>query len=242
MEQFVACEDGSGGAAVGCGEGADRVEHIALAALEEVGNFVRRSGVEFFLAAFRHDPGEHGDGGAAEGVADEVDLRVVSGSTEVFQDTFIGTAETFDAVLLRVVDTVVDAAAEDVGIEFAGALPHTGEGAECRLIDLIAEVFFPVLSEVLGEGSEVLVQIAEIVLLVDAQETMDKDSRIVRCFSYHCCSPLSYASGRYLNALTIFSKRLSVLSLLTNMPTMDSWSLSVTGMLYQRPGLTSMPS
>ena len=165
------------------------MDEVALAALEEFGYFVSGSGFELFLAAFGHDPGEHGAGRAAEGVADEVDLRVVAGRTEIFQDAFIGTAEALDAVLLGMIDTVVDAAAEDVGIEFAGTFPHAGEGAESGLIDFIAEVFVPVLSEVLREGSEILIEIAEVVFLIDAQETVDEDGRIVGCFRCHFCFP-----------------------------------------------------
>ena len=189
VEQFIARKDGGGGAAVRRGQRADGMDEVAFATLEEFGDFVGGSGFELFLAAFGHDPGEHGAGRAAEGVADEVDLRVVAGRAEVFQDAFIGTAETLDAVFLGMIDTVVDAAAEDVGIEFAGTFPHAGEGAESGLIDFIAEVFVPVLSEVLREGSEILVQIAEIVFLIDAQETVDEDGRIISSFRCHFCFP-----------------------------------------------------
>ena len=90
-----------GRTAVGTVQGRDGMDEIAMAALEERGKVVRIGAVDLILRALLHEGREQAEGRAAEGVTDEVDLRVVAGSAEVLEDAGIGAAVAGMAILLE---------------------------------------------------------------------------------------------------------------------------------------------
>ena len=122
------------------------VDQVAVAALEERGQFVCRGAGTFLFRTVDEEVRDLLDRGAAEGMTEDVDLLVGAFLTEVFQDTGISAAVACVVILLAVDFTVVDAAAEQVSPEDARSVPSGVPGTEGRV-----ENFKPFLLEMRNE-------------------------------------------------------------------------------------------
>ena len=120
------------------------------------------------------------DGGAAEGIAEDVDLLVVTGRSPVFEDTLICAAVAGMSVALRVGLSVVDCAADQVGVKVADAVPDRCEGAETRVIELIA-LRAHGFRQVSAKPAEIPIHVVKIVVLalIDAEQAVDQYRRVI---------------------------------------------------------------
>ena len=164
---------------VDTGEGRDGRDPVALAALEQVGKFGFRCAGPFFCRAFLEELSEHTGGRCPEGVADQMDLRVVARSPDVFQNAGVGPPVTGMAVLLRMVLAVVDGTADQVVVELTGSVPQVVDGSDCRapaLETVLTQVTDSVLAGTKAPAGE---EAADAVFVAVAHESVDQDDRIV---------------------------------------------------------------
>ena len=167
------------GTVVGAGQRRDGVEPVAFAALEQVGEFVSGSAVDLFLAAVSQQAFKRQCSRAAEAVADEVDLLMVSGLSPILDETFfISSAVTGMAVLLRMDFTVVNGAAIEDGPEFAAAVPGALPAGSRGLVDFVAAVsqFF---DQRTVENAQVRCPFVDAILFAPADKAVLEDGRIV---------------------------------------------------------------
>ena len=120
-----------GGAVDGRRKRGYAVEPVALAAGEQSGNiaFIRYGAFRF--AAFVHQPYQHQHGGAAEGMAQNIDL-ILSAPAADQRSAGIIRAVARVMAALRVLFAVVGFRAGELGVELAGAVPCAGGGGYAR--------------------------------------------------------------------------------------------------------------
>ena len=124
---------------VNTGKCCNRVEKVAVAALEEVRKFLFRSAFNFFFAALDKEVLDLFYSRAAEGMTHNVDLLVSLSLAKVFKNTVLKSlAVTSVAELFRVNFTKVYCTAEEVSPEDAGSVPCTVERAKRRAENLCA--------------------------------------------------------------------------------------------------------
>ena len=151
------------GTVVDTGQRMGTVDQVAVAALEERGQFVCRGAGTFLFRTVDEEVRDLLDRGAAEGMTEDVDFLVGAFLTEVFQDTGVSAAVAGMAILLSMDFSVVDAASEQVGPEDTGSVPSGIPGTEGRV-----EHFEPLLLEMRNEvARRKEVPIRELTLRVD---------------------------------------------------------------------------
>ena len=112
-------------------------------------------------------------------MADQVDLRVVAGRPDVFQDAGVRAPVTGMAVLFRMVLAVVDGAAHEVVVELAGPVPQVVDGADGGAVAfkaVLPQVPDGVLARAEAPAGE---ETADAVFIAVAHEAVDQDDRIV---------------------------------------------------------------
>ena len=167
------------GPVVDTGQSDCGVDEVGHAALEERRQVRGVRAVDLFLPAVVHEVDKGFDGGAAEGVAVEVDLLVSFGLAEVFQDTGITTAEALVVVFLAVDLTVVNGAAENVSVDLTGSVPGTAEGAEGRCIDFIT-FCTQVREQTAGADHAPVVEVlAHSVIFTPTGKAVDEEGRVI---------------------------------------------------------------
>ena len=118
----------------------DALDPVAALAGEQRADGAVAAGVALVGVAVFEQLCEHADRLAAHAVADQMDLELTVGVVQLRQDARERAAVAGMAVGGGVICAVVDRAADEVGIQLAGAVPVAGNGADGRGVDLIAGV------------------------------------------------------------------------------------------------------
>ena len=172
---------------MGAGKRRAAVDPFHFATLEQVGEVVGIGPLTFDLRAFRQQMDECTDGGAAEAVADEVDLldlAVLIEFAPVRDIAGIGLAEPFVAVALGMDFAVVDAAALDEHIEFTGSVPHAGEHTDRRSVRDVAGIEQRCLGAAVPHAEQ-RADVIDAVVIAPAEVAVDQHERIVVGLSHN---------------------------------------------------------
>ena len=171
---------GEGRAVVRRGDGGDGGDHVAVAAFEEGRQGAVLRGLPLGFGAVREEFREHAHGGAAEAVAEQVDLfdaAVRHGLAPVGDEALlIGAAVAGVLVFLGMRDAVVDAGAGDLGVEVARAVPGAVRGTDLRRVCLdagLAELFDQIAADHAPVG-----QLVHAVLFAPAHHAADPDEGV----------------------------------------------------------------
>ena len=165
------------------GEQCTAVYPVRLAAFEQVGQLVLRRAGALFLRTVIQQFDERAGRRAAEGVTDEIDLLDLAFSIQLApvrdERLVIGVAVTFVAELLRMDFSVVHCAADDLCVQFTGAVPHGVERADTRLVHFEAGFAGRLYDVAVRTEAEVGEDLREQRLLAVAEEPVHHNERIV---------------------------------------------------------------
>ena len=176
---------------VSTGEGRAAVDPFDFAAFEQRAQVVGVGAFALEFGTFRQKVDEGTDGGAAEAVADEVDLLDLPFFVQfapVRDITGIGLAEPLMAVACRMDFAVVDTAALDEGIELTGSVPHTGEHTDGGCVGDVPRVLQGLLGAAVPH-SEQRANVVDAVVVAPAEVTVDQHERIVVGLSHDTYLP-----------------------------------------------------
>ena len=127
-------------------------------------------------------------------MADEVDLGMVAGRPDILEDAGVRTAVAGMTILFRMVLAVVDRAADEAVIEFAGPVPKVVDGADGRTVALKA-VLAQVPDRVLaGAESPAGQEAADAVFVAVAHEAVDQNDRVL-IVAFHRKHSFSFRDG-----------------------------------------------
>ena len=118
----------------------DALDPVTALAGEQRADRAVAAGVALVGVAVFKQLRQHTDRLAAHAVTDQVHLELAVRIVQLRQGTRECAAVTGMAIRGRVIRTVVDRAADEVGIQLAGTIPVAGDGADRRGVDLIAGV------------------------------------------------------------------------------------------------------
>ena len=118
----------------------DALDPVTALAGEQRTDVAAAAGVALVGITIFEQLRKHTDRLAAHAVADQMDLELTVGVVQLRQDARERAAVAGMAVGGGVICAVIDRAADEVGIQLAGAVPVAGNGADGRGIDLIAGV------------------------------------------------------------------------------------------------------